>query len=311
MNIIMINNKKVLIMLASFNGHLYIKEQIESIFKQSYTNFDLLISDDASSDNTETIIEDYQKNNKLYFIKNQKLHGAFWNFVNLVNYARNQLSSYDYYMFSDQDDYWLHDKIESSVAEIEKYNCEIPQLVYTSKQYVDKSLNLLSYNTPQEDQITIKKIIHQNLTYGCTYIFNKALLNLLDSTPPIWFINYDHYTLTQAYIFGEVHFLNKKSILYRQHEDNVSGNIYTKKWIKIFFFKKRYDKNIFLYKQLISYFYIYKTHLNSNDFNFINILYRARLSRLNLTLKSITNNVRKNTFISTILFYISLLITKH
>ena len=108
--------KKIDILLATYNGEKYLQEQIESILNQTYTDFRLLISDDASTDNTIKIIEEYAKKDKriLTFVQKENL-GVIKNFEFLLNKVENE-----YFMFSDQDDIWMKEKIEKSLAKIEE-----------------------------------------------------------------------------------------------------------------------------------------------------------------------------------------------
>ena len=92
--------KSVDILLATYNGEKYLKEQIESILNQTYSDFRLLISDDCSSDNTKEILKEYKKKDSrivLYF--QQENLGVIKNFEFLLNKVESK-----FYMFSDQDD---------------------------------------------------------------------------------------------------------------------------------------------------------------------------------------------------------------
>ena len=64
--------KKIDILLATYNGAKYLKEQLDSILNQTYTNFNLIISDDSSKDETREILEEYKKQDsriKVYYQK--------------------------------------------------------------------------------------------------------------------------------------------------------------------------------------------------------------------------------------------------
>ena len=69
---------KVCILLATYNGEKYLNEQLESILNQTYKNFVVLISDDASQDNTANIIRKYMEEfpDKIYYLGNDKKGGA-------------------------------------------------------------------------------------------------------------------------------------------------------------------------------------------------------------------------------------------
>lgn len=78
-------NKSVLIMMATYNGSKYIKEQIDSILNQTFSNWNLLIRDDGSNDNTFSIVEGYLTDKRIQLIKNMTdTHGPDSNFKELV-----------------------------------------------------------------------------------------------------------------------------------------------------------------------------------------------------------------------------------
>ena len=108
---------RVHIMMATYNGEKFIKEQINSILKQTYTDWKLFISDDNSEDNTISIIEDFCKSDpdRIEIISTDKKGGAKKNFI----YLFDNCPQAELYMFSDQDDVWLPEKIEKMVKEYE------------------------------------------------------------------------------------------------------------------------------------------------------------------------------------------------
>ena len=110
-------NPKIEILMATYNGEKYIGEQINSIINQTYTNWNLLIRDDGSKDKTLNIIKKYEKmDNRIILIRDNKDNlGFVKNFEELLKKSRTE-----FVMFSDQDDYWLENKIEKYVEVIEK-----------------------------------------------------------------------------------------------------------------------------------------------------------------------------------------------
>jgi glycosyltransferase involved in cell wall biosynthesis len=102
----------IAIAMATYNGEKYLKEQIDSILEQSYNNWVLYIHDDNSQDNTVSIIKEYQLkySNKIVFLDDDI---SFGNPQDNFSYIITKIpESYEYYMFSDQDDFWLENKIE-------------------------------------------------------------------------------------------------------------------------------------------------------------------------------------------------------
>ena len=103
--------EKVDVLLATYNGEKYLKEQIDSILNQTYQNINLIISDDNSNDSTRKILEEYKKiDNRIKIYLQDKNLGYIKNFEFLLTKVES-----NYYMLSDQDDVWLPEKIEKSM----------------------------------------------------------------------------------------------------------------------------------------------------------------------------------------------------
>ena len=87
------NNGKVAILMATYNGDKYLKEQINSILNQSYKNWELFISDDGSTDGTFSIIDNYCRMypDKIKNITNVKsTKSACGNFLYLLSYIKKK-----------------------------------------------------------------------------------------------------------------------------------------------------------------------------------------------------------------------------
>lgn len=303
-------NKRILVLLASYNGEQFIDEQLKSLETQS-GGFEItvLVSDDGSKDKTLEIVNQYaQIYNNIILIKNEShTHGAIFNFANLVGYAKT-LQEYDYYMFSDQDDVWKDNKIYDSLCEVEKYNQAKPLLVYTSKEYVDKNLVPINFNLLGEDRHSLNLLV-QNITFGCTYIFNKKLLDLLDYDIPKEFVNYDHYAVIQTLLHGEIHYLNKKTILYRQHGDNVSGTV-KKNFLNKILFLKDYSSAIKTYLFLLDFAKQNSQDLDETSRKIIQSINDSRRNKISFICKNLKYNIRMNTKIANIKFFLALLFYK-
>lgn len=138
-----INPKPIAILMATYNGEKYLQEQIDSILSQTYTDWTLYIQDDGSSDNTIGIINSYiQKEKKCVLIdRGLTRQGAGMNFMSLLNIVESQ-----YYMFCDQDDIWLPNKIVISLNKIkeeENKHKDTPIIVHTDRTHVDSQLNTI------------------------------------------------------------------------------------------------------------------------------------------------------------------------
>lgn len=217
----------VAVLLSTYNGQEFLKSQLESLRIQTAKNFHIYIRDDGSSDNTKNIIENFKQNtSNCFLLSSDKNLGAAKSFMELL---RNVEA--DYYMFCDQDDVWLKNKIDESFKAIKKLenlnNCK-PSLVFTDAQVVDADLKVLSQSFIKTSGIKTKFVKQKGYAYvtnispGCTYIFNKNLRNIaikdIENLPM-----HDWWLVLNAYKFGELNFLNRADILYRQHDNNVIG----------------------------------------------------------------------------------------
>ena len=220
----------VAIVMATYNGEKYLKEQIESILNQTYKDFVLYIRDDNSTDSTNKIINEYTEKypNKIIQVKDDKVaRGACKNFMYLLEYVYS-LNKHDIYMFSDQDDFWLENKVEITVNRYnEVSNKEQPILIHTDLNVVDSKLELinksfLKYSNLDSDCKEFNKYLIQNNVTGCTTLVNQKLVDMVNFK-----INdlcmHDWYFALLASAFGQVIFINKSTINYRQHGNNVLG----------------------------------------------------------------------------------------
>ena len=104
-------DKKVAVVLSTYNGEKYVKEQLDSILKQTYKNVEIIVRDDGSKDSTVEIIKEYQEKHKnIKLVVGENL-GFIKSFFELLKIAEA-----DYYSYADQDDIWVKNKIELAVV---------------------------------------------------------------------------------------------------------------------------------------------------------------------------------------------------
>lgn len=217
------------ILMATYNGEMYISQQIESIVNQTYKEWILYIRDDGSNDKTISILEKYKNMypEKIFIIRDNKRGlGAKMNFAELMKYSTN-----DYCMFADQDDIWLEDKIEKSMNEMnkmeEKFGKNRPLLVHTNLKVVDKELNVIDnsfwrYQNLNPDNKKLNYLLVQNNITGCTMLMNKELIKFSIDIP-VKCIMHDWWIGLVAAAKGEISYIEYPTILYRQHGNNEVG----------------------------------------------------------------------------------------
>lgn len=217
--------EKVDILLATYNGEEYLREQIDSILNQTYTEFRLLISDDGSKDATRKILEEYKsKDSRIEVFMQEKNLGVVKNFEFLLGKVEAK-----YYMFSDQDDIWKETKIEKSLKKIE----EGFDLVYSDLEVVDENLNVTysSYWKLKGIYNKIKKynnfeaLYLNNFVTGCTLISRKELINTFMPLPNTSkFVLHDYWISLIISQNGKIAYIEEPLIKYRQHKNNKVGS---------------------------------------------------------------------------------------
>ncbi|ESS17858.1 glycosyltransferase family 2 protein [Streptococcus mutans] len=215
---------KVNILMSTYNGQEFIAQQIQSIQKQTFENWNLLIRDDGSSDETPKIIADFAKSDaRIRFINADKREnfGVIKNFYTLLNYEKA-----DYYFFSDQDDVWQPQKLELTLASVEKENNQIPLMVYTDLTVVDRDLQVLHDSMIKTQShhanTSLLEELTENTVTGGTMMVNHCLAKQWKQCYDD-LIMHDWYLALLAASLGKLIYLDETTELYRQHESNVLG----------------------------------------------------------------------------------------
>lgn len=259
--------KRVQVLLSSYNGERYISEQIESIMKQNYSEINVLIRDDGSTDET---IEKIQQLQNKYIGKIELIQGTNIGVVGSFFELLFMSDPYaDYYCFCDQDDVWFDHKVETAVSRLDNdVHSGEPAMVFTSTQLTDGELNSrgLWPKSPRKEPSFYNALI-QNIAVGATITFNKKTRNLfLKNEQPdrskVLMHDWWFYLLVSA--FGKVIYEDRVSMMYRQHGNNVVGgsNSLIKKLSNKFnSFRKHFGKHM-LYHQALEFERVYGNNLS-------------------------------------------------
>lgn len=223
------NKFKVLVLMSTYNGAKYLKEQIESILSQKNVDIQLLIRDDMSTDSTLSVLNNYQKEyDNIEVIQGENI-GAALSFMQLLKFADNY--TYDFCAFSDQDDVWLEDKLFTATDHLAKMNQNLPLLYCSKPQLVDENLNHLKTKWLDLNG-TFGESMIINASLGCTQVFNMNLVKLTNSFSPSFLMMHDGWLYRICLAVGGCIFYDQNpKILYRQHLNNVVGgksNFYLK-----------------------------------------------------------------------------------
>tara|TARA_Y100000992_G_C21223857_1_gene471885 strand:+ start:145 stop:900 length:756 start_codon:yes stop_codon:yes gene_type:complete len=218
---------KVDIILPNFNSSDYIKETIESVINQTYTNWNLIIVDDCSDKKTVNILKKYSKNKnfKIYFLK--KNRGAGF----CRNYAIKKSKS-SYLAFLDSDDLWKKNKLKVQMNFMKKNNYSF---TYTNYElFGNKSKNIV---TPSK--FNFNRFIHNTAICTSSMIIKRKILKGIKFTNTKicedYFFKCKILKSFNAYCLG--YFLTKYRLRKNSLQSNIFRNFY---WIwKI---NKEYNK---------------------------------------------------------------------
>jgi glycosyltransferase involved in cell wall biosynthesis len=219
------------IVLCTCNGSQFLEEQLNSFLQQTILPDEIIICDDASQDDTLDIIKRWkeQVSFAVYVVKNPVRLGICNNFENGIRKAQGP-----YIFLSDQDDVWLPNKIEASLAKMKKleqrYGSDRPLLVHSDLTVVDSSLQVLhdsmfqsQHMIPFEGDEAWRRLLVQNFVTGCTILINrKAAKEVLPF--PKHIVMHDWWLATVVAIMGHIGFVAAPTIYYRQHGKNSVGS---------------------------------------------------------------------------------------
>ena len=221
----------ITIIMAVYNGQEYIREQLESLKDQTYTEWRLVIRDDRSSDKTAERVKKFsdEVEQEVIFKVNEKPSGsAKNNFALLINDAKES----DYVMFCDQDDIWKKDKIEITFNKMkqaeERYGRDFPLLVHGDVEVIDENGNINADSMFEMSHINadskLPQILIQNHVTGCTMMCNKKLIaGISEYASSEYIIMHDYLAALYASVFGKIEVIKKPLLSYRQHSGNSVG----------------------------------------------------------------------------------------
>lgn len=218
----------VTVLMSTYNGEKYLKTQIESILNQQGVNIELLVRDDGSTDNTLKILDEYASKGKLRWYTGANMRSAK-SFMNLLKMS----DDCKYYAFSDQDDYWLPDKLAEAVNILENMPLNTPNLYYSGTILVDSDLNEIDQDKNKRVFTKFNNAVVSSNATGCTFCFNKQLRDLINMYEPVYQMMHDGWLHKVCLaVDGHVYYDNNSYIKYRQHENNVVGGTTTfaKRW---------------------------------------------------------------------------------
>lgn len=204
----------ICVLMSTYNGQKYLQDQLESIFKQQNVDLSVIVRDDGSTDSTLDILQRYSNRLTWHTGENLRPARSFWNLMMTAPDA-------DYYAFADQDDVWEEHKLANACQYLEKSTK--PALYFSQTQLVDSELKPMVTRdiTPK---CTFEESLLENYATGCTFVFNKALMQLARKYNPSYLTMHDYWIYRLCLVVGgDIYFDPISYVKYRQHNYNVVG----------------------------------------------------------------------------------------
>lgn len=252
-------DKRVQVIMSTYNGEHYLREQLDSIVNLEY--FDLikvLIRDDGSTDGTLHILKEYSKEFGFDIIQGENV-GVNQSLFILFD---NCDLKCDYFAISDQDDVWVKDKIRRALKELDCLDANKPLLFASVTCATDAKLNPMGITKLPKKGPSFYNAMIQNVAAGHTQVLNRKLLEELmhNGGKDVAVIDWWIYLVASA--IGEVRISKQYTVLHRQHGDNAVGcdmNLYSRTLHRI---KRVFSRNSYLMTlQLRDFYQRYKAEL--------------------------------------------------
>lgn len=258
---------KISIIIPIYNASKYLKECLDSIINQTYSNLEIILIDDGSNDNSYDICKEYAKKDKRIILKKKNNEG--------VSATRNlgiEICTGKYILFIDSDDYCNENMIEKILYNFQNYDLIIWGY---NKIYKNKKVH---YILPNKKKNIEDMIINDESVGG--YLWNKLFKTSIIKENNIRFDKDIHFCEDLLFVLSyikninSVSYINEELYNYRMRRNSVTFNFYNKKNVSILnaiekiikVINNTDNKEKMKYKYLI-YYYKLKKYINNDNIN--------------------------------------------
>jgi glycosyltransferase involved in cell wall biosynthesis len=230
----MLAARKIVILMATYNGEKYLCDQLKSIQRQTISNWKLLVRDDGSQDGTKEVLRSFaKKDSRIRYVQDRLgCLGTTGNFGVLMRAASAEGA--DAIFFCDQDDIWLPSKIATQVYSLQEMEGQhapgTPLLCYSDLEVVDQDLHRIHPSFMRYEKLAhephnpLHVLSTQNFVTGCAVLINRALLEF--ATPiPDGIMLHDWWLALCAAACGRIGYVDEPLVQYRQHSRNQIGAV--------------------------------------------------------------------------------------
>jgi glycosyltransferase involved in cell wall biosynthesis len=214
-------NPTVAVVVATYNGATYLRQQLESIVQQTYKPSQIIIVDDDSLDDTLQVANNFAAHHpEVMVVQNETRIGYIKNFEKGM-----LIATASYVALSDQDDIWMPHKLETLLA-----NIGDQMLAYSDSELIDANGQLLNQKM---SSIKNQLAYHTPIMYaigawapGHAMLFKKELVDKAAPFPAL--VTHDFWLGFVATCYSRVVYVNEPLVHYRQHTQNAIGADTTK-----------------------------------------------------------------------------------
>ncbi|MDG3132071.1 glycosyltransferase [Streptococcus suis] len=277
--------KKIAVILSTYNGEKYLKEQMDSLLYQKNVDITLFVRDDGSTDKTVEIIQSYLEHMNIFLFKESNI-GFERSFRNAVLKTENK--HFDFYAFCDQDDIWYENKLIQGIQFIESHATNNPVLYCSNQQIIDEQGLVVRNEKDKIYSITKESSLFALNQRGCVMIWNNKLHEHLKVSykmmnPAEFIPAHDTWITMLAYALGDVYIDNSRTMGYRVSTHNTAGSYigligrihYILKKLSIIYNNRKYQRT-----QLAQLLLLYLNKIPDGDSDYISVFLKSQESLL-------------------------------
>ena len=210
-------NTLISIILPVYNGEKHLKDAIESCLCQTFKNWELIIVNDASTDNSLAIAEDFQKKDNRIKIISNKTNASLPGSLN----KGHKTASGELITWTSDDNILKKNFLENLYENLKNKDCDI---IFSNYDIIwsDGSFKREHKAGP------IQALIIRN-SIGASFLYKKSVFKTLSGYAKDLFLVEDYHFFLMASLFFKIEYLDENLYQYRIHEDSLSGSIQTNK----------------------------------------------------------------------------------
>lgn len=258
---------KIDILLATYNGENFLRNQLLSIQAQTFTDWTLIVHDDGSNDRSKEILREFAERDKRIILIDDNITklGPGGNFMHLLKFSKAP-----FICFADQDDIWLENKLMVCYEKISNKDNSKPQIIKSNCILWDG--NHMTKNN-MIIKVSIKNILFSNGgIQGCASMFNRKVLELM--MRPVEFVAmHDHLMGLIGVCNNCVEYIDIPLLLYRRHTCNVTQS--SRPCMSAIKHRSALLKESY-YNGIKSFYYTFKDEINDNDRAIIELFLKVK-----------------------------------